>query len=135
MGFVEKLAVGVGAVVLAAVATSAYKDAKETKRRKESPLCFDEGITQGEFVVMASDAAKRTPRIKDVAVSGMTVTLRVRSNSGLSTWGAEVDFNDYGHLTGTYWINTENSDSIVPKHFAEGLKEQIGSRLTGARWT
>ena len=127
MGY-EKLVVDVGAILFSAAA--ARKKAQETKRRKESPLCFDEGITQREFIEMASDAAKRTPRLTEVAVSGMTVTLQVRSNSGLSTWGAEVDFNDYGHLTGTYWINTDNSDSIVPEHFAKVLKSRIESCLT-----
>lgn len=134
MGLGDKLAVGVGAVVLGAVVRSAYKDAQETKRRRESPLRFDEGpITQIEFTEMAELAAKRTPRLTNVSVTGMTVAIQVRSISSLSMWRAEVDFNDYGHLTGTYWIRSGKSDSLVPQHFAEALKAQIESRLTTAR--
>jgi hypothetical protein len=46
----------------------------------------------------------------------MTVTLRVGSISGLSTWEAEIGFNHYGHLTGAYWLDTENTDSLIPEH-------------------
>ena len=63
----------------------------------------------------------------------MTVTLHVKSNSGLSTWSAELDFNDYGHLTGAYWLSTENTQSIIPKHFADALQEQVRSRVSSPR--
>lgn len=130
MGLVDKLVMGVGAAAIAAIVAKITKDAQETKRRRQSPLFFDEGITEREFSEIATDAAKRARRITEVAVSGMTVTLQVRSNSGLSTWGAEVDFNDYGHLTGRYWIYSQNSDSIIPAHFADGVKAQLDRRLS-----
>ncbi len=133
MGLGEKLAAGVALALLGAGARVVYKNAQETKRRKESPLRWDEGIGQSEFKEMATLAAKRTPRLTIVEVAGMTVTVQVRSSSGLSTWWAEVDFNDYGHLTGTYWIRTDNSDSLIPNRFAEALEAQIQSRLATVR--
>lgn len=131
MGVLDKLLTGGGIVVAGLLARSAYQDAQETRRRRASPLCFDEGVTQSEFIALARDVGKRTPRVGDVVVTGMSVTLFVRSNSGLSTWTAEIDFNDYGHLTGTYWLSTENSDSVIPEHFANALQAQIQSRVCG----
>jgi hypothetical protein len=82
------------------------------------------------FIEIARDIAERTPRVKDVVVTGMTVTVQVGSVSGLSTWKAEIDFNDYGHLTGAYWLDAENSDSLIPGHFANAMRAQIKSRVS-----
>jgi hypothetical protein len=133
MGLFDKLLVGGGVAVAGALVRGLYKDAQETKRRKSSPLHFDEGLTQSEFIGVARDVAKRTPRVQDVVITGMSATLYVKSNSGLTTWRAEVDFNDYGHLTGAYWMNSENTDSPIPKHFAEAVRAQIAGRVTKAR--
>jgi hypothetical protein len=130
MGFLDKLLTGGGVVLLGAAARTLYRDAQETKRRKNSPLCFDEVLTQSEFTKIARDIAKRTARVEDVVVTGMTVTLHVGSISGLSTWKAEIDFNDYGHLTGAYWLDAENSESLIPEHFANAVQAQIGRRVS-----
>lgn len=130
MGFLDKLLTGGAAVLVSAVAKNLFQDAQETKRRKNSPLCFDERLTEGEFIEIARDIAKRTPRVKGVHVTGMTVNLHVGSISGLSTWRAEIDFNDYGHLTGAHWLNKENSESIIPEHFANSMQAQIERRVS-----
>lgn len=129
MGFFDKLLTGGGVVLIGAVARARLRSAQETKRRRNSPLSFDEGLTQREFIEVAHNLAKRTPRVESVGVAGMTVTLYVRSNSGLSTWTAEIDFNDYGHLTGTYWMVSENADSLIPEHFANAMQAQIARRI------
>lgn len=129
VGLMDKLLFG-GAVVLGgALARSLFRGAQEEARRRNSPLCFDDGLTQTEFSDLVHAVAKRTPRVKQAVVNGMKATLHVRSNSGLSTWTAEVDFNDYGHLTGKYWMRTENADSLIPEHFAQELKAQVESRV------
>lgn len=136
MGFLDRLVTGGGVVLLGAVVRALYGDAQETKRRKNSPLCFDEVLTQSEFIGLARDIGKRTPRVKEVVVTGMTVYIRVGSSSGLTTWTAEIDFSDYGHLTGVYWLNTENSDSLIPGHFANAMGAEIerrGSRTARQR--
>ena len=137
MGLLDKLLTGGGVVLIGVLARTVYQDAREklqnaqeTKRRKSSPLCFDEVVTKSQFIETARDVAMRTPRVEDVTVTGMTVFLRVGSISGLSTWGAEIDFNDYGHLTGAYWLRTENDDSLIPHHFANAMQAQIKSRVS-----
>lgn len=132
MGLLDKLLIGGGVVVAGIQAIAAYSEAQETKRRKSCPLTFNDGLAQSDFVEIAREVAKGTTRVDHVAVAGVTVTLHVRSNSGLSTWTAEVDFNDYGRVTGAYWLKTD-TDSIVPKHFAEAVKKQIEGRRRSAQ--
>ena len=136
MGFLDKALVAGGIAIAGALARSVFGAALETQRRKSSPLSFDDGVTREEFAAIAQDAARRAPRVSHVDVAGMTTTLHVRSNSGLTTWTAEVDFNDYGHLTGAYWISTQNDDSLVPEHFAKAVRAEIrkrSSRTPGQR--
>ncbi|WP_457966867.1 hypothetical protein M1E17_09275 [Arthrobacter sp. D1-29] len=119
-----------GGVALAGVAARRiYLDAQETRRRRSSPLQFNDALTPVDFIEIVQEAARRTPRVRDSVVTGMTIVLHVKSNTGLSIWNAEVDFNDYGHLTGTYWLNTENSKSAVPKHFADLVQAEIKQRI------
>ena len=113
------------------LSVSGIEEIRETKRRRSAPLRFDDGITPGEFATLAQEVGKRTPRVTDVVVTGMEAKLVVRSNSGLTEWTARVDFSDYGHLTGRYWLRTNNDESLVPKHFAKGMREQIQSRVAG----
>lgn len=133
MGLLDKLLAAGGVAVVGAAATGAYRNAQETKRRKNSPLCFDEGMTQNEFIEIVREAAERAPRVQNVVTTGMSVTLYVKSNSGLSTWKAEIDFNDYGHLTGEYWLQSENPDSLIPKYFVNAVRAQIVGRAARAR--
>lgn len=130
MGLLDKMLATGGVVLAGALARSAYRDSQETKRRRSSPLRFDDGLTQRDFIQIAHAVAKRTPRVEDVVVTGMTATLYVRSNTGLSTWTAEIDFNDYGHLTGSYWLETEKAHSIIPAHFANSMRSEIEQRVS-----
>jgi hypothetical protein len=40
-----------------------------------------------------------------------------------------LDFNDYGDLTGKYWLSQENYDSDLPQKFARTIQEEIKRRL------
>ena len=49
----------------------------------------------------------------------------VNSQSGLTTWQFTVDFNDYGQLSGTYWLSSENKDSVLPDKIANSIRSEI----------
>lgn len=132
MGLADKLLAAGGVALLGALVRNGRKEAQETKRRTLSPLWFDPRLTQRDFSELIQEVAVRTPRVEAARVSGMTVTLEVASISGLSTWTAEIDFNDYGRLTGAYWLDTENPDSLIPEHFADTVQAQIKSRMSVA---
>lgn len=121
MGLLENATLG----GIAWLGIKAFRAKQETRRRKSSPLSFVDGITQEDFADLVAATARHTPRVVQAKVVGMAVHLRIESNSGLSCWSAEVDLNDYGRLTGSYWISSENSDSRVPRHFAEMLSTAI----------
>lgn len=117
--------------VAGAVARGIFRNVTETRRRKGSPLQFDDALTPADFSAIVQEAARRTPRVRHSEVVGMTIVLHVRSNTGLSMWRAEADFNDYGRLSGTYWISSENSGSVIPNHFADLVQAEIQRRLLG----
>ncbi|KYJ97538.1 hypothetical protein [Microbacterium sp. CH1] len=130
MGILDKLLIS-GSVALAGTGiTKIVKSVREESRRRNTPPEFDERLTQSEFLGLVEHLARTTPRVLGATVDGQIVKIHVRSNSGLTTWSAELDFNDYGHLTGTYWIRTENDQSPIPEFFASALRDQIQQRIT-----
>lgn len=64
----------------------------------------------------------------------MTVRLTIKSNSGLSVWDAEIDFNDYGHISGSYWLTSENPDSTVPDYFGDLMQDNLRKSVATSRW-
>ncbi|RXR23727.1 hypothetical protein EQW78_10950 [Oerskovia turbata] len=133
MGVLSKALAGGAAILIGAGIRALLRDAQETKRRKSSPLQFDDGLAAQDFAHLASEVASRTPRVTKADVTGMTVGLVVRSNSGLTTWSAEIDFNDYGRLTGAYWLTSENDQSPIPTFFADALQDEIYQRVASRR--
>ena len=47
------------------------------------------------------------------------------SQSGISEWDFELDFNDYGKITGTYWISSDNYDSMIPETLGNLIQKAI----------
>lgn len=97
----------------------------EERRRKNTPCHYTDGISQELFESMAHSIEKRVKRIKYINIDGLTILGLVESNSGLSEFGFEVDFNDYGHITGNYWLKSDNDESSIPDKFAETMKYMI----------
>ena len=132
MGLFEKLLLSGGVAIAGIAAKRVYGNFQETRRRKSSPLQFTEALSPMTFNEIVQEAARKTPRVKGIAITGMTVDLHIRSNTGLTSWNTEVDFNDYGRLTGTYWLNSENKDSVIPKFFADLVESEIIRRINSS---
>ena len=94
-------------------------------KRKNTPCKFQDGITYEELSNIAQKVGERIERIKNVIVTEAVIYCTVESQSGCSEWNFYVDFNDWGHVTGTYWENTENNDSGIPEHFGDMMSENI----------
>lgn len=111
------------------------REAESTRRndvdakRKSTPCKFRDGITYEDFSEIAHKAGKRIKRIKEVTISDVVIYCTVESQTGYSNWDFRVDFNDWGHLTGTYWKRTENYDSNIPKHFGDMVSGDIHQML------
>lgn len=131
MGFGDKLLTGGGVALLGALGVWAIKDARETQRRRSTPMGFDEGLSHQQFCDIVQTAAKATPRVRSAVIESALVTIQVKSSSGLTTWSADVDYNDYGRLTGRYWIYTENDQSLIPRHFADLVTARLREATAG----
>jgi len=112
---------------------NARERAAEEERRKKTPCYFVDGITQEQFEAIARKAGRRIKRLTNLSVDGPVVYGTVETQSGLSEWYFKVDFNDYGHITGTYWLSTDNSDSSIPGRVADNISEMINSFPEGLR--
>ncbi|MEE3471739.1 MAG: PASTA domain-containing protein [Butyrivibrio hungatei] len=115
---------GFFASLLRAGKRSAEQEAEE-QRRKNTSCHYTDGISQALFEHMAHTVAKNIKRIKYIHIDGLTILCLVKTNSGLSKFGFEVDFNDYGHITGRYWLKSDNDESSIPNRFAETMKYMI----------
>lgn len=89
------------------------------------PCSFDGPITESEFEASVYSVTKRIKRIESTSIDDGLVSCTVWSQSGISTWDFEIDFNDYGHITGSYSWWRENTDSDMPDHVAQNIQKKI----------
>lgn len=126
MGFISTAII---ATVVGAGAVMLFKDSAEEKKRKSTPCNFDNGIAQEAFNAIVDSACKSIKRVTSFTVDGPVIYGVVRSQSGISDWKFTIDFNDYGKISGKYWILSKNNKSQIPKVIAERIKEEINNNL------
>lgn len=96
------------------------------KRRQNTPFCYPDYLTQEQFEEIAKVSIK--PMKKKFANYGVVDGKfygTVISQSGISEWDFVVDFNDFGKLTGEYWLQSENEDSTIPRRVAETIRYAV----------
>lgn len=117
--------IGAGIAAIRRDAKLNKEAAEEEERRKNTPCDFVDGISQTDFDQMALSSCKHIKRLTDVYTDGPIVYGTVRSQSGISSWSFKIDFNDYGHITGQYWIASDNNDSDIPSAIAKRISSSI----------
>ena len=124
--------VGLAAGVLGLVALgiksaiSNKQAAMEDEKRKLTPMVFPDSLPEDCFEALARVTAKQVKGRKiTIDVVGPVVFGIVQSKSGLSTWTFTIDFNDYGSLTGRYWLTSNNEDSEIPKYIADNIQREV----------
>jgi len=86
---------------------------------------YDVKLTEEDFRNLAIDVAKSIKRLT-VKVENHFVFGTVKTNSGISEWNFRLDFNDYGKISGQYWISfVNNPESDIPKVYGDRLKGEI----------
>lgn len=98
-------------------------------KRRHTPCRFEDGLSYSDFELMAKAAGDSFKRIKKVHTDGPIICCEVESQTGYSSWYFKIDFNDWGHITGTYWTQTENYDSNIPGHYGDVVSELINDYL------
>lgn len=122
------LAAGVAGFVIKKIRQNAIRSAEyraEQEKRRNTPCRFVDGFSASEFEQMANLAGRSIRRLSKVTVDGPVVYGVVHSQSGISEWNFKLDFNDYGHITGAYWLSSDNDDSSIPERFAELIQSAI----------
>ena len=96
-------------------------------RRREQPCTFEYPLTESVFREIVDSVIKRHEfkRIINYFVEGTYVGAVVNSNNGNSTWNFCVDFSDQGEITGEWALRTDNTDSMLPRNFAEAVRKEI----------
>ena len=111
------------------ILTFGIVDSNQEVERKNTPCNFTEKFSQQDFENIAIKVAKPIKRLT-VTVNNEFVIGKVRTSSGINTWEFILDFNDYGKITGEYWIKyNENHDSQIPGSYAEQLKSAVKDYL------
>lgn len=132
MGFWNIVAVGVAGKAIHKLVKISREDKERREREKEeerirknTPCNFDGYISYDEFESLVIDECKRIKRVKSVQIRGPFVYGEYESQSGLSRYSFEIDFNDYGKITGKYWLSQENKDSKVPIVVANNICNRL----------
>ena len=97
----------------------------EEENRTSTSCEFSDDISECEFGLMVCKAARPIKRLESIYTDGPIVYGTVKSQSQLSTWTFQIDFNDYGHITGSYWITSDNDDSNIPLYIANNVRALI----------
>ena len=95
------------------------------------PCLFIGKPTPAIFKSFALETADHFARIKSIWVSEAVVYATVESRSGCSDWKFNVDFNNWGHIDGTFWTYSDNDDSSIPKNYGKMLSRKISDYLSG----
>ena len=125
MGWLGKILIGVGTIGLGGfIVKKLADDNKEEQRRRDTPCEFNDSVSYGDFCSIVYQSTRYIKRLT-VNVEGPIIYGTVRSQSGISSWRFKIDFNDYGKITGRYWISSDNTDSIIPQNLAEHIQNAI----------
>ena len=121
-------------VVVVIILFILFHKPREKKKELQLPplpplFTFSDGITQQEFESIVMRACKPIKRLTVLEIDGPRVKCQVRTSSGISTWRFSMNFDDAGHLTGHYWLDTDNSKSIIPHNVGDEISEEIKKRL------
>ena len=112
----------------------AYRNYMRRINRPYMPCDFSLGITEEDLKSFAEEAIKTIRgRHIEYSVEGPVVRGAVRSNTSITVWMFTIDFNDYGYVSGRYWLNSENNDSPIPKTVAKRMQLLIEKRLDEIR--
>lgn len=98
---------------------------EENRKRKNCKIEYDDNLSFDDFEQLALKIAKPIKRLHINVYDGYIVGT-VTTTSGVNKWDFEIDFNDYGKITGEYWWSyRENTESTIPEKYAEELSQSI----------
>ena len=94
------------------------------KIKNEKNFCF---LFGSDWLHARNDGRGKNQTTWKVAVDGPIVYGMVQSQSGISDWYFMLDFNDYGHITGTFRCTSDNEDSNIPTRLGSLIQDEINN--------
>ena len=98
-------------------------------RRRQMPCAFKDGISEKEFDSIAHSVADEMERVRQITINGAIIKGLAESHSGRTTWWFTVDFNNWGHITGTRWTWSQKENSNLAEKYGDRVAEKIKSVL------
>ena len=103
----------------------------EERKRKACRYSFDEGLSEDAFKTIVFSCSKKIKRIEKVEIDELEISCLVSSQSGFTQWRFDLDFNDYGELTGKCFVRSDNKDSNIPKRLNDMIYEKLEPYIEG----
>ncbi len=99
---------------------------EETKQRRSMEVQWPDEIGESEFEEIVRQCAKKWPlKIKQIFVNRTDVFVKVRGKERGELNEFQLDFNDYGRLTGRYWKSGQCYSTDIPDQLAERISTQL----------
>ena len=98
---------------------------RSDKYRRKQVCSFDDSITEYDFERIIKHELKHLKRLESYEIRGVFVFVNVYSQSGVSIWRFCLDYNDFGNVTGEYWVYSENLKSSIPVVLGDRIKRDI----------
>ncbi len=98
---------------------------EEDERRRNTPYQFSDYLPEATFGKIVNWAGNQVKRVYSLNNEGPFIYGKVISQSGISEWRFMLDFNDYGSITGRYWLTSENEDSTIPERIGDLIQTTI----------
>ena len=102
--------------------------AEKKKRKPSREECwkdFNDDLPREAFLRIVRNAVRGVKRLKITSIDGPVINGTVRSQSGISDWQFSIDYNDYGHISGKYWLQNYVGDSEIPEVIAKRIRNDI----------
>ena len=98
---------------------------RSDKYRRKQVCSFDDSITEHDFERIIKHELERLKRLEHYEIRGALVFVYIYSQSGASIWHFCLDYNDFGYVTGEYWVYSENLKSSIPVELGDRIKRDI----------
>lgn len=98
---------------------------EENVKRKNYKCTSSDGLSFKEFKEIVIHECEQIAKELRYAVDGAIVFITIKFVDGVSENYYELDFNDYGKITGRYWIMSDNDDLEIPLCVAERISKKI----------
>ncbi len=128
---IESIIIGFLSCLVVSIILKNKRTQKPQKaRRREDTPCKFVSVSQTEFENIVNNSIKFNRELV-ASIDGTVVTFTVQSDNDTPINSFKLDFNDYGYVTGKYWLDCENysCEHSNPLNIANEIKEELSNLI------